>query len=377
MSGPRVILVGAGLANGLLAERLLTHHPELDLVVLEGGASPGGNHTWCFHETDVPPDAMKWLQPWVSSSWESHDVAFPELRRTLPGRYHAMRSEDFAKHLTQRLGARLRTNTVVKRVTATSVQLDDGTTLSADCVIDGRGTFDESPDLARGFQKFVGLEVRLRAPHGLARPRLMDATVAQLDGFRFVYVLPWDERTLLVEDTRYSDTADIDVPAFRAELERYLAKEGWEIDSVVREEVAALPILLTGQFPFHERPVVGVQGGFFHATTGYSVPFAVEIAELVARQTQLDAVSLTRLLNERARTLWHEMGFFRVLNRMLFRGATPELRVNVFQSFYRHSPELIARFYAGKLTWSDKLVALRRGAPTVPAARAMRAAFFG
>jgi lycopene beta-cyclase len=51
--------------------------------------------------------------------------------------------------------------------------------------------------------------------------------------------------------------------------------------------------------------------------------------------------------------------------------------VTVFESFYRHSPELIARFYAGRLTWGDKLRALQRGAPTVPAGRAMRAALFG
>ena len=71
------------------------------------------------------------------------------------------------------------------------------------------------------------------------------------------------------------------------------------------------------------------------------------------------------------------MGFFRVLNRMLFRGAEPKKRVDVFESFYRHPPELIARFYAGRLTWADKLMALQRGAPTVPAGRAIRAAFWG
>lgn len=372
----QLILVGAGLSNGLLADRLLALKPDLELVVLEGGAAPGGNHTWCFHDSDVSPAAMAWLAPYVSAKWESHDVAFPSFARTLPGTYLAIRSEDFAKRVTARLGARLRLDTRVKSVTSTSVVLDDGTTLEARAVIDGRGGA-MADELVCGYQKFLGQEVRLAAPHGLVRPMLMDASVPQLDGFRFLYVLPWDERTVLIEDTRYSDTPDIDAPGFRAEITRYVQSRGWQLEQVVREELAALPIPLSGVRPDLKRPLIGVQGGFFHATTGYSVPFAVELAELIARLPSLDAPVLTRVLAERARHHWQSMGFFRVLNRMLFRGAEPSGRVTVFESFYRHSPELIARFYAGRLTWSDKLQALRRGAPTVPAGRAMRAALFG
>ncbi len=371
----QIILVGAGLSNGLLADRLLALKPDLDLLVLEGGDAPGGNHTWCFHDSDVEPTAMAWLAPYVSARWQQHDVAFPSFARTLPGTYNAIRSDDFAKRVSERLGSRLKVRTRVKSVKANSVVLEDGTELQARAVIDGRGGMGD--ELGCGYQKFVGQELRLTAPHGLARPMLMDASVPQLDGFRFVYVLPWDERTVLVEDTRYSDTPDIDAPAFREDIARYVQARGWRVESVVREELAALPIPLRGERPVHRRPVIGVQGGFFHATTGYSVPFAVELAELLARLPSLDAAVLTRVLDEHARDHWQAMGFFRVLNRMLFRGAEPTGRVTVFESFYRHSPELIARFYAGRLTWGDKLRALQRGAPTVPAGRAMRAALFG
>ena len=46
-----------------------------------------------------------------------------------------------------------------------------------------------------------GVEVQLKKPHGLTAPMLMDAQVPQTDGYRFLYVLPFDPRTLLVEDT--------------------------------------------------------------------------------------------------------------------------------------------------------------------------------
>lgn len=370
-----VILVGAGLANGLLADRLLAQHPSLELLVLEAGATPGGEHTWCFHEHDVPESTLEWLKPFISASWVGHDVAFPGLKRALPGGYCAIRSEDFAARLAKELGARLRTHTPVREVTPTSVTLHDGTTLTADVVIDGRG-FPSEQRGDRGYQKFLGRELLLRAPHGLTRPLLMDATVEQRDGFRFIYVLPWDERRVLVEDTRYSDTATLEVPRLRDDIDAWLAARGWEVERVLREEAAALPIPLSGEAPQSQtRPTVGVAAGFFHATTGYSLPFAAATAELISAQSDLDPARLMAVLDAAAMKHWRSMGFFRLLNRMLFKGAEPAGRVHVFESFYRHEAEVIERFYAGRLTWTDKLAALRRGAPTVPAVRAMRAAF--
>ncbi|MBL8910855.1 MAG: lycopene beta-cyclase CrtY [Archangium sp.] len=367
----RVLIIGAGLSSGLLVDRL-QQRADVELTVLEGGDAPGGNHTWCFHDTDVSGATLQWLKPFTSKSWRDHDVAFPSFTRTLSGEYFAIRSHDFAKRVTQRLGSKLRTRTRARDVTATTVTLESGEKLDADLIIDARGT---QSDTNSGFQKFLGREVLLEKPHGLTRPLLMDASVKQLDGFRFIYVLPWDERRVLIEDTRYADTADIDAPAFRSEIDAFLTARGWKIEAVEREELAALPIPFAGNAPSFSRPVIGVSGGFFHATTGYSVPFAADIAERIASLPTLDAHALTTLLNARARDHWHEMGFFRLLNRMLFKGAEPAERVKVFESFYRHSPELIARFYAGKLTWADKLIALRRGAPTVPAFRAMKAAW--
>jgi lycopene beta-cyclase len=47
--------------------------------------------------------------------------------------------------------------------------------------------------------------LKLTQPHGLIRPTIMDATVGQGDAYRFVYLLPFDETTVLVEDTYYAD----------------------------------------------------------------------------------------------------------------------------------------------------------------------------
>ena len=45
-----LILVGGGLANGLIAWRLRMQRPELNILLLESGERIGGNHT-CLSTT--------------------------------------------------------------------------------------------------------------------------------------------------------------------------------------------------------------------------------------------------------------------------------------------------------------------------------------
>ena len=66
---PDLILVGGGLANTLIACRLRTAQPTLKVLLLERDSALGGNHTWCFHGTDVSPQQREWLQPFVARSW--------------------------------------------------------------------------------------------------------------------------------------------------------------------------------------------------------------------------------------------------------------------------------------------------------------------
>jgi lycopene beta-cyclase len=51
-----LILVGSGLANSLIAYRILREHPDFPLLVVERGASIGANHTWSFHDSDLTAD---------------------------------------------------------------------------------------------------------------------------------------------------------------------------------------------------------------------------------------------------------------------------------------------------------------------------------
>ena len=99
--------------------------------------------------------------------------------------------------------------------------------------------------------------MRLIADHGLNGPIIMDATVDQGDGYRFMYVLPWDARTLLVEDTRYTDGADLDRDELRRGIHDYARTQNWTIETVLDEEEGVLPVALDGDIEAHWRHANG------------------------------------------------------------------------------------------------------------------------
>lgn len=374
-----LVLVGGGLANGLLAYRLRTLRPELPLVVLERDPQAGGNHTWSFHEPDLTAAQHAWIAPFVAHAWPHYEVSFPKLRRRLRSGYRAVTSERFHAVLSATLGGSLRTGTPVAQVSPTHVELADGQRLQAAAVVDGRGPMDWHA-LSVGHQKFLGLELQLARPHGLTGPIVMDATVPQHDGYRFVYVLPFTETVVLIEDTCYSDGPALDAGTMRRRVHEFAAQRGWEVTGVLREETGVLPIALDGDArAFWDEapgmpagmPRTGLRAALFHPTTGYSLPDAVRLADRIAARPTLDARSLHATIRAHSLAQWRRQGFFRLLNRMLFRAARGAERRRILERFYGLPEPLIRRFYAGQPTLPD-VARVLIGRPPIPIARALR-----
>ena len=373
----RLVLVGGGLANSLIAHRLAHLRPEIDWMILEAGAELGGNHTWSFHETDLTEGQNRWVEPFLEARWPTYEVSFPAFRRRLSLGYRSASADRLRGEMAHH-ASRIRTGAAVTAIAPTEVRLETGETIQADAVIDGRG-YAPSPHLSVAYQKFLGLEVRTERPHGLDGPIIMDASVPQRDAFRFVYVLPFAPDRLLIEDTYYSDRLELDVAATRDLVRLYAQDMGWMVAEVLREETGVLPIGLGGDIEAFWAdaagvPCSGLRAALFHPTTGYSLPHAVRLAERIAMLPDLRAPALFRATRDHSVACWRSAGFYRLLDRLLFRAAEPQARYRLLERFYRLSSGLIARFYAGRSTWSDK-VRILSGRPPVPIASALRCLF--
>ncbi|HKL54194.1 MAG TPA: lycopene beta-cyclase CrtY [Wenzhouxiangellaceae bacterium] len=371
---PDLLLAGGGLANCLVALRVAERQPESRIAIVEAGPAVGGNHTWSFHDGDLAPAQHAFLEPLVKHAWSRQQVRFPRLLRELQAGYFSITSDALRRHVADQPGIEIHTDTPVIAIGPEFVKTATGHGLSATAVLDGRGP--ESADgMVLGFQKFLGREIRTLAPHGVACPVIMDATVSQADGYRFIYLLPFDETTLLIEDTRYSDGAELSDDELTSAIDDYAADHGWDIEQTLRTERGVLPILMAGDFdrfwPAAD-PVAraGLRAGLFHPTTGYSLPQAMALADAVAANWPMDGPTLAAFTRRFSEKFWAQTRFFRLLNRMLFRAGHPDQRYKVLERFYGLSEDIITNFYAAELTLAQKARILI-GKPPVPVTEAI------
>lgn len=374
-----VAIVGGGLAGGLIALALAKRRPELRIRLFEQGEVLGGNHRWSWFETDLDPEARALLAPFRKCEWDGYMVGFPAYDRALDTPYRSMASDDFDRALRRELpDGVIRSDCEVVTLASDHVVLADQSRIPARAVVDCRAAAP-SRHLAGGWQVFMGRHLRTTAPHGIERPFIMDATVDQLGGFRFVYILPLGACDLFVEDTYYQDSPLLDREILSARLDAYCRAQGWDY-GIVGHETGVLPVVTGGDFGAFRASqsagggvvLAGARGGFTHPLTSYTLPFAAAIALRIAENADLPGDQLAALIDREAREHWRKTRFYRLLGRMLFQAAPPEQRVRVFERFYRLPPALIDRFYAGRSTWLDKARILI-GKPPVPVGRAIPA----
>jgi lycopene beta-cyclase len=371
-----IIFAGGGLAATLAAYRLVQTRPDLRILVVEAGGTLGGNHTWSFHDTDVTREAHEWIAPFVAHRWPAQEVRFPLHSRIIPVGYNTIFSETLHQAASALLKDRVLFGRKVRHLNRSQVVLDNGDTLDAACVVDARGFSGELP-LTLAYQKFVGLEVRLKQPHGQTHPIIMDAALAQHDGYRFVYTLPFSSDTILIEDTYYSNSASLDHALLRQRCLDYAKQRGWEVLEALRQEHGVLPLVLGGDL--HRlitvsqsgAPSIGLRAGIFHYTTSYSFPLAVMVAERIAALQPLTGEALRHALIAWTEAHWQSQRMFRLLNRMLFAAAEPSKRYRVLERFYRLPQPIIEGFYKGQLTLAQQARILV-GKPPVPVLRALK-----
>jgi len=357
------VIVGGGLQGCLLVHALAHHRPEARVLLVERESDLCGNHTWSFHDSDIPRQARGWFDPLVAHRWPGYRVRFPGLTRRVGIPYATISSAGLGA-ATRRLAAEadgragrgllvIRSGESCEIVSPTCVRLGDGSPVDDATVIDCRGrAAAPGPPRGTGYQSFIGHELRIGSRWPAAEPTVMDVREDQAAGFEFLYELPFGPQRVLLEYTRFSEEPGCDEPRAEALIATRLAEAGVRDTERLRTERGCLPMPYEAPAPASGGAVAGgYAGGWYHAATGYSMPLAARFADIAARAapdrvgTDLAAAAA----GDRLRRT-----FARFLNRLLFCLVTPRDRWKIFRRFYRVlSEERISRFYAHRFTVAD------------------------
>ncbi len=356
MNAKSVTIAGGGLSGCLLLAALKHRWPQLSVQLMEKRGQLCGEHTWSFHHGDVPEECWVWLSPLVSKKWSSYEVFFPKYHRKFDSPYYSIKSQDLAQKITEQFPQ--------------SIQLHSMASADqADFVTSGwpaQGNTDHY-----GYQKFVGLEIQTEKPHGLKAPILKDVRVPQVDGYRFIYVLPFSETELLIEDTYYSNSPKLDEEHIHREIRNYANQQGWKISRVLRSEKGSLPLDLYGSNKTYKPLAIGAAAGLAHPVTGYTLPIVLQQIQSLLDAPEPKLELWTKQISVKNEKLSKPYAYYRLLNRMLFKAAQPTDRYKVLERFYTLSEGLIQRFYGGRTTLRDEIRILI-GKPPVPVLKAVR-----
>lgn len=354
-------IVGGGLSGCLLMAALKHRWPELEVTLCERSSSLSDHQTWSFHAGDVPANCWDWLGPLVTKSWTGYDVHFPRFSRSFTTGYHSIRSQD----LVEKIKAQFSKNILLQ----TEVSKSDPN-IGNYFITAGWNALKKPENF--GFQKFVGLDLKLKTAHGLTKPILKDVREPQTDGYRFFYILPFSETELMIEDTYYSNSPNLNIDDVKKGILEYAEKNNWHIETILRQESGSLPLDLYPPDAQDKWPLaLGAAANLAHPVTGYTFPSVIRQIQCIIESDSADIEEWKKRLYAENKKIRSSFGFYCFLNRMMFGAATATKRYIILQRFYTLSNGLIERFYGGRTSFSDQ-VRILLGKPPVPILSAMK-----
>jgi len=363
-----IVIAGGGLAACMAALAMARLRPDVPLLIVEEAATFGGEGYRTFADAELGQDGAELLGPLAVERWPGFYVAFPGFSRKLKAEWAGLAADGLHRTMVETLDPKqYRLGTKVVAVREDALVLDGGETIKAEGAIDARGAANLATlDLIH--ETRLERDYLLKAPHRVDRPVLIDATVDQAGGLRFMQCVPLGEDRLIVADVCISERGQHDDQA-GARLDAYLAARGWMKKRIASEQARARPLPAGGDFAAFWRlggarvAKLGLRGGFVNPATGRTIADAVGNALLLAGQRDFSGSALHDLFEAEAKAAWKKREALRAVPAALA-GAKPEARLALLERLYRLDAGLIARLQADQLGLIDRMRlqrALREG----------------
>ncbi|GAB4023001.1 lycopene cyclase family protein [Spirosoma koreense] len=283
------IIAGGGMAGLSLAYHL-TQSPLRDrsILLLDRETKDQNDRTWCFWERKAGASRRPSAQPtpfesilfrkWNRVSFHGTTHAGPiDLRKY---QYKMLRGIDFYTFVQEELAKYPnieRKQATINRIKETpqgGFVIADDEPYIADYVFDSTYALKlDQPENHNLLQHFKGWIITAERPcFNPEEPEIMDFRIPQQGDCRFMYILPFDEKTALVEYTLFNETLLAD-EEYDAELRHYI-EHYLDTGTYVVTETEYGVIPMTDE-PTEENPSehivrIGTAGGFTKPSTGYT-----------------------------------------------------------------------------------------------------------
>lgn len=382
-----VVIAGAGLSGLSLAVALLDAGLPDDARIMlldPRDTLSGADRTWCFF--DLVPHAFDSAITHRWKHWRVRNGAH-EVIRSAPGiAYCRIPGDRFYDLALERIAAAGRRVEVVPNVTVENlesrgahVDIQTGAgVLRARLAMDSRPpvlkrAHDDGKDVHL-LQHFRGRVVRSTEPvFDLDTVTLMDFDVTQEHGIHFIYVLPFDTRTALIESTFFTDRVLPD-EVYGTAIENWLARRHPDVVfQTISHESGVIPMTTKPFDPWPSPRVVriGTAGGHVKPSSGYAFlavqRFVAEFAPRVVSALRTGGLAEPPAARS-PRTTVLDTIFLSYL-----RSCPDRAPETFFRLFERVPPGVLARFLSDSGTVADDVTVMRKSDSPRLALEAIRA----
>ncbi|MBO0950637.1 lycopene cyclase family protein [Fibrella forsythiae] len=332
------VIAGGGM-SGLSLAYYLTLSPLRDrsVLIIDKEAKDTNDRTWCFWERGEGP-----FEPILFRKWNTVDFYGTTLSGPLnigDYQYKMLRGIDFYDHVRAHLAnfpnIEFRQGTINRLINTADggFLIVDDEPIVADFIFDSTYPLNlKNPDHHNLLQHFKGWVITTEKPcFDVNRPRMMDFRVAQQGDCRFLYVLPFNEKTAMVEYTIFNEkllAPEEYETSLRTYIDQFLDTGTYQISET---EFGVIPM---SDEPAPENPAdhivrIGTSGGYTKPSTGYTF-----------QRTQHYLRELVNMLAATGRPERRKSWFTKP-----FKGLLDSVLLNVLQNKRHPADDIFTRLY--------------------------------
>ena len=365
------IFAGSGLAALSILCRMMddSFFADKQILLLDEDDKKKNDRTWSFWESEPGYFDELVLKRWHKATVSDH--GWTKTFDLAPYTYKTIRGIDLYRHVFARMEERENIHFLQTKIVAVEdgdparVQTEQGT-FTAGMVLNSLFDLDmlrNIADVPVVYQHFKGYIIETKAAMDDQVVTFMDFSIPQRDTMQFMYVLPFSERSCLVEHTYFSqyfvseETYDESLQVY---CDQHFGAGNWTIQEVEKGVIPMTAASFTNGRSSRRMAYIGTLGGYTKASSGYTFYFIQKTAASIVEQLKQGSVPRRKP----TRFNFYDALLLRVL--AADEGFGHQLFSNLFQT---NAPELVFTFLNEESTIRQDLAVITQS----PTGRFLRA----